>query len=131
MDLDPKGELFYNADGKKKRTCDLEGPDHGCSGADWWFELDYSYDTELGDLRAFTHMKFLGQKAQESAAERYYSLVDNVQSKKKGSMRPKYVEKRCLFLTELLQDRVCEQCQQRFADRRRGGDGGQGRGALD
>ena len=84
----------------------LEGPDHSFSGADWWFELDYSYDTELGDLRAFTHMKFLGQKAQESASERYYSLVDNVQSKKKGSMRPKSVEKRCLFQIELLQEIV-------------------------
>ena len=70
MDLEPKGDLFYDADGKKKRACDLEDQDHGCSGTDWWFELDYPYDTELGDLRAFT-MKFLGQKAQESAAERY------------------------------------------------------------
>ena len=34
MTLDKKGELFYSADGKKKQTCDLEGPNHGCSGAD-------------------------------------------------------------------------------------------------
>ena len=76
-DLDPKGELFYDVDGKKKRTYDLEVPDHACSGADWWFELDYPYDTEVGDLRAFV-MKFLGQKAQETAAERYYYLLDIV-----------------------------------------------------
>ena len=43
IDLDPKSELFYDADSKKKCTCDLEGPDHGCSGADWWFELDYIF----------------------------------------------------------------------------------------
>ena len=95
--------MFYNADGKKKRTCDLKGPDHGCSGADWWFDLDYPYDTELGDLRTFA-MKFLDQKTQESAAERHYSLVDYVQSKDRGSMQPKSVEKRCLFQAELLQE---------------------------
>jgi len=103
MDLDPKGELFYDADGKKKRTCDLEGPDHGCSGSDWWFELDYPYDTELGDLRAFA-MRFLSQKAQESAAERHYSVVDNIQSKNRGRMQPKSVEKRCLFRSEVMQE---------------------------
>ena len=80
MALDKKGPLFYNANGKKRQTCDLDGPDHGCSGADWWFQLDYSYDTELSDLRAFA-MRFLDQKAQESAAEQHYSLVDNTQSK--------------------------------------------------
>ena len=37
MDLDPKGELFYNEKCKKKQTYDLETPYHGCSGADWWF----------------------------------------------------------------------------------------------
>ena len=35
MAFNKKGELFYNADDKKKQTCDLEGPDQGCSGADW------------------------------------------------------------------------------------------------
>ena len=64
MALDKKGEFFYNADGKKKRTCNLKGSDQGCSGADWSFGLDYPYDTELGDLRTFT-MKFLGRKAQQ------------------------------------------------------------------
>ena len=42
-------------------------------------------------------MKFLGQKAQESAAEQYYSLVEYVQNKDQGSMQPQSVEKRCLF----------------------------------
>ena len=37
MALDKKGLLFYNTDGKKKRSCDLDGPDHGCSGAEWWY----------------------------------------------------------------------------------------------
>ena len=45
--------------------------------------MDYPYDTELGDLRAFA-MRFIGQKAQELAAERHYSLVDNIQSKNQG-----------------------------------------------
>ena len=49
-------------------------------------------------------MKFLGQKAQELAAERHYSLVDYVQSKDPGSMQPQYVETRCLFRAELLQE---------------------------
>ena len=74
-----KEELFYNANGEKKRICDLESPDHGCFGAGWWFELDYPYETELSDLRAFV-MRFLDQKAQESAAERHYSLEGNIQS---------------------------------------------------
>ena len=95
--------MFYNADGTKKRTCDLEGPDHGCSGADWWFELGFPHDTVLCDLRRFA-MKFLAQKAQESAAERHFSLVANVQSKSKGQMQPKSLEKRCLFRAEVLQD---------------------------
>ena len=43
---------------------------------------------------------------QGSAAERYYSIVDNVQSKKKGNMQPKSVDKWCLFRTELLQEIV-------------------------
>ena len=47
----------YNADGKKELTCDLDGPDHGCSGADWQFQLDYPYNTELSDLRDFA-MRF-------------------------------------------------------------------------
>ena len=49
-------------------------------------------------------MKFLGQKAQESAAERHYSLVDYVQSKDQGRMQPQFAEKRCLFQAELLQE---------------------------
>ena len=49
-------------------------------------------------------MRFLGQKAQESAAERHYSLLDNIQSKNQGRMRPKSVEKRSAFWTELLQE---------------------------
>ena len=103
MALDKKGPLFYNANGKKRQTCDLDGPDHGCSGADWWFQLDYPYDTELSDLRAFA-MRFLGQKAQESAAERHYSLVGEVQSDNRGRMQPKSAEKRCLFKAEVLQE---------------------------
>ena len=58
MRRDKKGELFYDADGKKKRNCDLEGPDHGCSGADWWFELDYPHDNTLCNLRDFA-IRFL------------------------------------------------------------------------
>ena len=103
MALDKKGPLFYNANGKKRQTCDLDGPDRGCSGADWWFQLDYPYDTELSDLRAFA-MRFLGQKAQESAAERHYSLVGEVQSDNRGRMQPKSAEKRCLFKAEVLQE---------------------------
>ena len=103
MALDTKGPLFYEADGTKKRTCDLEGPDHGCSGADWWFALEYPYDGELKDLREFA-MKMLAQKAQESAAERHYSLTANIQSKNRGSMQPDSLGKRCLFRSEILQD---------------------------
>ena len=87
MALDKKGLLFYNTDGKKKRSCDLDGPDHGCSGAEWWYQLDYLYDTGLSNLRD-SAMRILGQKAQELAAERHYSLVANVQSNKRGSMHP-------------------------------------------
>ena len=65
--------------------------------------MDYPYDTELSNLRAFA-MRFLAQKAQESAAERHYSLVANIQSKNKGKMQPKSLEKRCLFRAEVLQD---------------------------
>ena len=102
MALDKKGGLFYNADGKKKRTCDLKGPDHGCSGADWWFELDWPNNEALKDLRVFA-MRFLDQKAQESAGERHYSLVSNVQSNNRGSMQPESAEKRCLVRSEILQ----------------------------
>ena len=49
-------------------------------------------------------MRFLGQKAQESAAERHYSLLDNIQSKNQGSVRRKSAEKLCLFWTELFQE---------------------------
>ena len=101
--LDKKGDLFYDADGKKKRTCDLEGPDHGCSGADWWFELDWPHGDALKDLRA-SAMRFLAQKAQESAAERHFSLVDNIQSKNRGKIQPESLEKRCLFRAEVLQE---------------------------
>ena len=80
MALDQNGPLFYNEDGTKKRTCDLNGPDHGCSGADWWFAIEYPHDGALGDLRAFA-MRILAQKAQESAAERHFSLTDNIQTK--------------------------------------------------
>ena len=49
-------------------------------------------------------MRFLAQKAQELAAERYYSVVINVQSNKRGSMWPGFAEKRCLMRSEILQD---------------------------
>ena len=49
-------------------------------------------------------MEFLGLKTHTLAAERYYSLVDNAQSKRKGSMRPESVKERCLLRTELLQE---------------------------
>ena len=65
--------LFYNPDGTKKRTCDLNGPDHGCSGADWWFAIEYPHDGAV-----------LAQKAQESAAERHFSLTDNIQTKNRN-----------------------------------------------
>ena len=103
MRLDKKGDLFYEADGKKKRTCDLEGPDHGCSGADWWFELDWPHDDVLKDLRVFA-IQFLAQKAQESAAEQHYSLVSNIKSDNRGRIQPESLEKRCLFRVEVLQD---------------------------
>ena len=48
--------------------------------------MNYPYATELGDLRTFA-MRFLGKKTQESAAERHYSFVDNIQSKNKGRIR--------------------------------------------
>ena len=86
-----------------RATCDLEGPDHGCSGADWWHDLPYDYEKPLKDLRAFA-TKFLAQKAQESAAERHYSLTANIQSKNRGSMQPPSLEKRCLLRTEILQE---------------------------
>ena len=49
-------------------------------------------------------MKFLAQKAQESAAERHYSLTANIQSKNRGSMQPPSLEKRALLRTEILQE---------------------------
>ena len=42
--MDKTGSLFYDKNGKKRRTCDLEGPDHGCSGTDWWHDLPYKYE---------------------------------------------------------------------------------------
>ena len=53
MALDTEGLLFYNPDGTKKRTCDLNGPDHGCSGADWWFAIECPHDGALGYLGGF------------------------------------------------------------------------------
>ena len=103
MALDKKESLFYNKNGTKKRTCNQDGPDHSCSGADWWFALDYPHDMALPDLRRFA-MRILAQKAQESAAERHYSLTNNIQSKKRGSMQPWSLEKRCLFHSEFLQE---------------------------
>ena len=49
-------------------------------------------------------MRFLGQKAQESAAERHYSMVGYVQSDNRSRMRPKSAERRCLFRAEVLQE---------------------------
>ena len=49
-------------------------------------------------------MRFLAQKLQESAAERHYSVVDNIQSKNRGKLRPESVKKRCLFRLELMQE---------------------------
>ena len=103
MALNTKGPLFFDLDGTKKRTCDLHGPDHGCSGADWWFAIPCPHDYSLAELRAFA-MRILAQKAQESAAERHFSLTDNVQSKNRGSMAPESLEKRCLFRSEVLQE---------------------------
>ena len=54
-------------------------------------------------MRAFA-MRFLAQKSQESAAERHYSVVDNIQSKSRGKLRPDSVEKRCLFRSEAMQE---------------------------
>ena len=59
----------------------------------------------LGDLRTFS-MKFFDQKAQELKAEQRYSLADNIQSKKWGSMQSMSVEKRHLFGEEVLQEIV-------------------------
>ena len=95
--------MFYDKDGKKKQACGLEGPDHGCSGADWWHDLPYEYEKSLKDLRAFA-MKFLAQKAQESASEQFYSTTANIQSKNRGSMQPPSLEKRALLRTEILQE---------------------------
>ena len=103
MALNQNGPLFYDGDGTKKRTCDLNGPDHGCYGADWYFAIEYPHDGALGDLRAFA-MRILAQKAQESAAERHFSLTDNIQTKNRGSMQPGSLEKRCLFRSEGLQE---------------------------
>ena len=88
--------MFYDEKCKKNQTCDLEGHYHDCFGADWWFALDYPHDAELGDLKAFA-MKFRAQKAQESAAERHYSLVDTVHTKKQESMQPESLKKQCFF----------------------------------
>ena len=49
-------------------------------------------------------MRILAQKAQESAAERHFSLTDNIQTKNRGSMQPGSLEKRCLFRSEVLQE---------------------------
>ena len=49
-------------------------------------------------------MRSLGQKAQESAAERHYILVGNVQSDNRGRIQPKSAEKQCLFRAEVLQE---------------------------
>ena len=87
---------------EEHRTGDEE-KDHGCSGADWWFAIDYPHDAAFVDLRAFA-MRILAQKAQESATERHFSLTDNIQTKNKGSMQPKSLEKRCIFRSELLQE---------------------------
>ena len=38
------------------------------------------------------------------AAKRHYSLLDNIQSKYQGRMRPESVEKQCLVQTEMLQE---------------------------
>ena len=59
----------------------------------------------LPNLRVFA-MRILAQKAQESAAERYFSLTNNVQSKNRGSIQPEFLEKRCLFCSEVLQEIV-------------------------
>ena len=103
MQLEKKGKLFYEPDGKKKRTCDLNGPDHGCSGADWWLGLQPPHDGVLKDLAKFA-MRLLGQKGQESAAERHYSLTANVQTTNRGRLGPDSMEKRCLFRAEVLQE---------------------------
>ena len=44
--------------------------------------------------------------AQESAAERHYSLVSNIQSNNRGRIQPESLEKRCLFRAKVLQDIV-------------------------
>ena len=49
-------------------------------------------------------MRFLAQKSQEAAAERHYSFPDIIQSKNRGEMQPKSVEKRCLFRSEVMQE---------------------------
>ena len=72
-------------------------------GADWWHDLPYEFENSLKDLRKFA-TKFLAQKAQESAAERHYSLTNIVQSEGRGQMQPPSLEKRCLLRTEILQE---------------------------
>ena len=47
---------------------------------------------------------FLAQKGQESATERHYSGTANVQTKNRGSMKPRSMESRCLFRGEVLQE---------------------------
>ena len=49
-------------------------------------------------------IRFLVQKAQESAAEQHYSLVSNIQINNRGRIQPESLEKRCLFRAEVLQD---------------------------
>ena len=72
-------------------------------------------------------MRFLGQKAQGSAAERRYSLVGNAQSNNWGKMQPKSAEKRCLFRAEVLQE-IAEYAGKVTNDRLKTGDGRGGDG---
>ena len=49
-------------------------------------------------------MQILAQKVQELAAEGYFSLIDNVQSKNRGKMQAGSLEKQRLFCSEVLQE---------------------------
>ena len=96
MRLDKKGGLFYNNGREKKQTFNLDGPDDGCSGADWEVNLERPHDKALHNLRAFV-IRFLAQKGQELATERHYSLVVDTQSNNRDKMQPESLEKRYLF----------------------------------
>jgi hypothetical protein len=101
-DDDLAGLFYIGPDGSRveKDTCSASGPAHGLRGADWWIDLPFERQKQWGKIREVA-MKLLSQTSSESAAERHFSTIEQIQPKMRASLSVPSVRKRSFVLAEI------------------------------